>query len=85
MHHINYLFDIIVLKNDLDIHLFKFLIQDYRKSENNFIIHKFNNRNENFIKIDFFSLFKIANNSVNFILNDLVCKFSFDFINSFIS
>ena len=72
------------IKNDFDIHLFKFSIQNYRKNENDFIIYKFDYRGESFVEIDFFSLFEIINHLMSFMLYDFVNKVFFNFTNSFV-
>ena len=49
--YINYLFYRIVQKNSFHVYLFEISIQNDNENEQNFVIYKFNNRNENFIII----------------------------------
>ena len=81
--HVNFFFDRIVKKIDFDVYLFLFSIICDDNDENNFIIHRFNHDDENFVIIKILDLFKIANALTSFISNNFVVDISFDFINSF--
>ena len=82
--YINFFIYIIIKKSDFDIHLFNILIINDNYNENNFIIHKFNHRNENFVIIKIFQLFEIFYTSTNFITNNFFIDVFFVFVNSFV-
>ena len=52
--YINFLIHIIIKKKFFDIYLFNILIINDNYNENDFIIHKFNYRNEDFVIIKIF-------------------------------
>ena len=79
---VNFAINVIVKKNDFDVHLFQFSIKSDDESENDFVIHKFYYENENFFVIKIMSLFKITNYSANFITNNIVVEIFFQFKNS---
>ena len=82
---VNFAVNIIVEKNDFDIHLFQFSIKSDDESENDFVAHKFHYENENFFVIKILSLFKITNYSARFMTNDFVVEIFFQFKNSTIT
>ena len=68
--YINFFIHIIQKKNDFDIYLFNISIINDNYNENDFIIHKFNYRNENFVIIKIFQLFEIFYISTSFVTNN---------------
>ena len=71
-------------KNRFDVHLFQLSIENDDDDENNFVIHEFHYKDENFIVIEVFSLFEVANDSMSFVTNDFVIEIFFQFENSFV-
>ena len=80
--HINILLNIVIKKNDFDIHLFHVLIHNRRKRKNYFIIYKFYYRRENIMIITILLLFEFSNNLTCFIMSDFPLKTSFHDVNS---
>ena len=60
--HINVFLNIVIKKNDFDVHLFYILIHNRRKRKNRFIIYKLYHRRENIIIITIFLLFEFCEN-----------------------
>ena len=82
--YINFFIHIIIKKSDFDIHLFNISIIDDSYDENDFIIHKFNYRNESFVIIKIFQLFETFHTSTNFVTNNFFINVFFAFVNSFV-
>ena len=68
--YINFFIHIFIKKSDFNIHLFNISIINDDYNENNFVIHELNYRNENFMIIKIFQLFKIFNISTNLVTSN---------------
>ena len=79
--HINVFLNIVIKKNDFDIHLFYILIHNRRKRKNRLIIYEFYHRRENVMIITIFLLFEFSNNLIYFIINNFFFKISLYDIN----
>ena len=82
--HVNFFINVLIQKNDFDIHLFYNSIICNDNDENDFVTHKFNHDRKNFVIVKIFSLFEISNTSTRFVFDHFFIDFFFDFINSFV-
>ena len=80
MFYIYFILNFAVQKSGFNIYLFDFLIKNCRKSENNFIIYKFDYKCKGFIIINTFLLFKSSDYLASFILKNFLLSAFFDFV-----
>ena len=73
--HVNFFINVLIQKNDFDIHLLYISIICNDNDENDFVTHKLNHDRKNFVIVKIFSLFEISNTSTRFVFDHFFIDF----------